>query len=116
LFNEILRAISQEYNWKDNRPREKTAVQINPATLASYSGQYDAGGTPVTVGLQSGQLSIQASPLGPTPQKLYPFAEDRFYLPESDNFEVRFVKDKQGRVSELQIQAGSDQATATRVK
>jgi CubicO group peptidase (beta-lactamase class C family) len=116
LFNEILRAISQEYNWKDNRPRERTAVQIDPATLSSYSGQYDAGGTPVTIGLQSGQLSIQASPLGPTPRKLTPFAEDRFYLPDSDNFEVRFVRDKQGSVSELQIQAGSDQATATRVK
>ena len=26
LFNEILRAISQEYNWKDNRPRERTTA------------------------------------------------------------------------------------------
>ena len=116
LFNEILRAISQEYNWKDNRPRERTTAQIDPATLASYSGQYDADGTPVTIGLQSGQLSIQALPLGPAPLKLYPSGEDRFYLLESDNLEVGFVKDKQGKVSELQIQAGPDQATATRVK
>ena len=71
---------------------------------------------PVTIGLQSGQLSIQASPLGPAPLKLYPFGEDRFYLLDSENFEVRFVKDKQGRVAELKIQAGADQATATRVK
>ena len=116
LFNEILRGIAQEYNWKDNRPRERTTVQIDPATLPLYSGQYDAGGTPVTIGLQSGQLSIQASPLGPAPLKLFPFGEDRFYLPDSDSFELRFVKDKQGRVTELQIQAGPDQATATRVK
>jgi CubicO group peptidase (beta-lactamase class C family) len=116
LFNEILRGIAQEYNWKDNRPREKTAVQIDPASLAPYTGQYDAGGTPVTIGLQSGQLSIQALPLGPAPLKLHPLGEDRFYLLESENFEVRFVKDKQRRVVELQIQAGTDQATATRVK
>ena len=38
LFNEILRAIAQEYNWKDNRPRERTTMQIDGATLASYSG------------------------------------------------------------------------------
>jgi CubicO group peptidase (beta-lactamase class C family) len=116
LFNEILRAIAQEYNWKDNHPRERTTAQINSTTLASYSGQYDAGGTPVTIGLQSGQLSIQALPLGPAPLKLYPSGEDRFYLLESDSFEVRFVKDKQGKVSELQIEAGPDQATATRVR
>jgi CubicO group peptidase (beta-lactamase class C family) len=116
LFNEILRAISQEYNWKDNRPRERTTVQVDPATLTSYSGQYDAGGVPVTISLQSGQLSIQASPLGPAPLKLHPAGEDRFYLLENDSFEVHFAKDKQGRVAELQIQAGTDQAKATRVK
>jgi CubicO group peptidase (beta-lactamase class C family) len=116
LFNEILRAISQEYNWKDNRPRERTTAQIDSATLASYSGQYDAGGVPVTIGLQSGQLSIQALPLGPAPLKLHASGEDRFYVLESDNLEVRFVKDRQGKISELQIQAGTDQATATRVK
>ena len=116
LFNEILRAIAQEYNWKDNHPRERTTAQVDPATLASYSGSYDAGGTPVTIVLQSGQLSIQAQPLGPTPLKLYPSGEERFYVLESDDFEVHFVKDKQGKVSGLQVQAGPDQATATRVK
>jgi hypothetical protein len=91
-------------------------VQVDPATLTSYSGQYDAGGVPVTISLQSGQLSIQASPLGPAPLKLHPAGEDRFYLLENDSFEVHFAKDKQGRVAELQIQAGTDQAKATRVK
>jgi hypothetical protein len=33
LFNEILRAISQEYNWTDYRPKEQTLTQIDPATL-----------------------------------------------------------------------------------
>jgi Domain of unknown function (DUF3471) len=116
LFNEILRAISQEYNWKDYRPRERTVAQIDPATLASYAGQYDANGTSVTVSLQAGQLSIQALPMGPSPIKLYPSSEDRLFVVESDAFEVRFVKDQQGKVSELQIQAGPDRATATRVK
>jgi CubicO group peptidase (beta-lactamase class C family) len=116
LFNEILRAISQEYNWKDNRPRERTAMKVDPATFASYSGQYDADGTPVKIGLQSGQLSIQALPLGPAPLTLHPAGEDRFYLLDADDFEVHFVKDKQGKVTELQIQAGPERATATRVK
>jgi CubicO group peptidase (beta-lactamase class C family) len=116
LFNEILRAISQEYNWKTNRPRERASVAIDPAILASYPGQYDANGTPVTVSLQSGQLSLQTPPMGPSPFKLYPSTEDRFFLQESEDFEVHFVKDSKGKVSELQIQAGLDKATATRVK
>jgi hypothetical protein len=115
LFNEILRAISQEYNWKDNRPTERTLAQIDPAILASYAGQYDANGTPVIVSHQSGQLFILMPPIGPTSFKLYPATEDHFFVLESDGFEVHFVKDKQGKVSELQIQAGPDKATATRV-
>jgi CubicO group peptidase (beta-lactamase class C family) len=115
LFSEILRAIAQEYNWKDNHPREKMTMKIDSRKLALYSGPYDADGVPITIGLQSGQLSIQAAPLGTAPLKLFPSGEDRFYLLETDDFEVRFIKDKQGRVSELQIQAGPDRATATRV-
>jgi CubicO group peptidase (beta-lactamase class C family) len=115
LFNEILRAISHEYNWTDYRPIEKTVVEVDPARLKAFAGQYDADGIPVTVSLQSGQLSIQAGPLGPAPFKLYPAAEDRFFVTESVGFEVRFVKDKQGRVIELQIQAGPDKATAKRM-
>jgi CubicO group peptidase (beta-lactamase class C family) len=116
LFNEILRAIAEEYNWKDNHPRERTTVKADPATLASYSGAYDADGVPVTISVESGQLSIQALPLGAASLRLFPSGEERFYLLEDDNFEVRFIKDKQGKVSELQIQAGPNQATATRVK
>jgi len=116
LFNEILRAIAHEYNWQDNQPRERTITQIDPALLASYAGQYDANGTTVTVSLQSGQLSISIPPMGPTSSKLYPATEDRFFLLESDGFEVHFVKDKQGKVTDVQIQAGPDRATATRMK
>jgi CubicO group peptidase (beta-lactamase class C family) len=116
LFNEILRAIAKEYNWKDNHPRERTMAKADPTTLASYSGVYDAGGVPVTISVESGQLSIQALPLGAASLKLFPSGEERFYLLEDDNFEVRFIKDKQGKVSELQIQAGPNEATATRVK
>jgi CubicO group peptidase (beta-lactamase class C family) len=116
LFEEILRAISQEYNWSDNRPTERTLAQVDPAKLASYAGLYDANGTPVTISLHSSQLSIQAAPIGPASLKLFPSAEDRFFVLESVDFEVRFVKDTQGKVSGLQIQAGPDRATATRVK
>jgi CubicO group peptidase (beta-lactamase class C family) len=33
LFNEILRAISREYNWPDNRPQERSAAAIERAVL-----------------------------------------------------------------------------------
>jgi len=116
LFNEILRAISREYNWPDNRPQERSTATVTHAILASYAGRYDASGMPVTIRLQSDQLSIQAAPLGPSPFRLYPLAEDRFFVQESADFHVRFVKDSDGNVLEMQIEAGPDRATATRVK
>ena len=116
LFNEILRAISQEYNWPDNRPQERATAAVEPATLASYAGRYDADGTPVTISLQSDQLLIQAAPLGPSAIRLYPYAEDRFFVTESAEFQVRFVKDSKGNVTELQVDAGPDRAIASRVK
>jgi CubicO group peptidase (beta-lactamase class C family) len=116
LFNEILRAIAQEYDWPDNRPQERSTAVVAAPALASYAGRYDANGTPVTISLQSGRLSIQAAPLGPSAIRLHPFAEDRFFVQESAEFQVRFVKDSQGKVTELQIEAGPDRATALRVQ
>jgi CubicO group peptidase (beta-lactamase class C family) len=116
LFNEILRAISQEYNWPDNRPQERTAAVVKQGTLESYAGLYDADGTPVTITLKSDRLSIQAAPLGPSPIRLFPLSEDRFYVQDSADFQVHFVKDGQGKVTELQVEAGPDRATAKRVK
>ncbi|HET9218139.1 MAG TPA: serine hydrolase [Terriglobia bacterium] len=116
LFNEILRGISREYNWPDNRPQERSAVVIKSSILAAYAGRYDADGTPVTIDLQSGQLSIQAAPLGPSAIRLHPLAEDRFFVQESSDFHVRFAKDDKGNVLEIQIEAGPDRAIARRVK
>jgi len=48
--------------------------------------------------------------------KLSPSGDDRFFLTESDDFEVHFIKDKQGSVTKLEIDAGPEHATATRVK
>ena len=116
MFNEILRAISREYNWPDNRPQERSAAVVQRPVLESYAGQYDADGTAVTIRLQSDQLSIQAEPLGPSALRLYPFTEDRFFIQESSDFHVHFAKDSKGNVLELQIEAGPDRAIARRVK
>ena len=119
LFNEILRAIAREYGWPDYQLTEKAVAQVDPASYQSYIGEYDSGGIPVTITTEAGQLYILASPLGPQRVRLYPFAENRFFI-LNDNIEVdidvNFIKDKQGNVTELQSQAAGETVTAKKMK
>jgi len=112
LFNEILRAIAQEYGWPDYRPLEKTVANIDPALYRSYAGEYNAAGvSPTAISTEAGELYLSAAPLGPQRVKLYPTTEDHFFMLEH-TIEVRFVRDNQGNVSELQVQADSQTITA----
>jgi CubicO group peptidase (beta-lactamase class C family) len=115
LFNEILRAIAREYGWPDYQPTEKTVADVNPAVYRSYIGEYDANGIRTTITTDAEQLFAFASPLGPQPVRLYPSAEDRFFLLDQD-VDLTFVKDTQGHVTEMRALANGQAVTAIRVK
>jgi CubicO group peptidase (beta-lactamase class C family) len=115
LFNEILRAIAREYGWPDYQPTEKTVADVNPAVYRSYVGEYDANGIRATITTDGEQLFAFASPLGPKRVRLYPSAEDRFFLLDQD-VDLRFVKDTQGHVTEMRVLANGQAVTAIRVK
>ena len=115
LFNEILRAIAREYGWPDYQPTEKTVADVNPAVYRSYVGEYDANGIRATISTDGEQLFAFASPLGPQRVRLYPSAEDRFFLLDQD-VDLTFVKDTQGHVTEMRALANGQAVTAIRVK
>jgi CubicO group peptidase (beta-lactamase class C family) len=115
LFNEILRAIAREYGWPDYQPTEKTVADVNPAVYRSYVGEYDANGIRATITTDGEQLFAFASPLGPQRVRLYPSAEDRFFLLDQD-VDLTFVKDTQGHVTEMRALANGQAVTAIRVK
>jgi CubicO group peptidase (beta-lactamase class C family) len=115
LFNEILRAIAREYGWPDYQQTEKTIADVNPAVYRSYVGEYDANGIRTTISTDGERLFALASPLGPQRVRLYPSAEDRFFLLDQD-VDLTFVKDTQGHVTEMRVLANTQAMTARRVK
>jgi CubicO group peptidase (beta-lactamase class C family) len=115
LFNEILRAVAHEYGWPDYHQTEKTVADVHPAVYRSYVGEYDANGIRATISTDGAQLFALASPLGPQRVRLYPSAEDRFFLLDQD-VDLTFVKDTQGHVTEMRALGNGQAVTAIRVK
>ena len=97
------------------QPTEKTVADVNPAMYRSYVGEYDANGIRATISTDGGQLFAFASPLGPQRIRLYPSAEDRFFLLDQD-LDLTFVKDTQGHVTEMQALANGQAVTAIKMK
>ena len=115
LFNEILRAIAREYGWPDYQPIEKTVADVDPAMYRSYVGDYDVNGILTTITTDGQQLFALASPLGPEPVRLYPSAEDRFFLLEQD-VDLAFLKDTPGHVTEMRATVNGQTVAARKVK
>lgn len=81
LIDEILRAIAQEYGWKDYRQRARRAVAY-PKHLERYAGQYSINGLPLTVTAEHGKLFAESAPLGPQRLELIPEGEGKFFMRE----------------------------------
>lgn len=75
---------------------ELNAFKADAETLGSFSGNY--GERQVT--LESGELFYQRT--GRPKVKLIPMSEDMFMIKEVDYFRVKFIKDSNGNVVELQ--------------
>ena len=108
------RAIAREHGWPDYLPTEKTVAHVDPAVYRSYVGEYDANVIRATISTDGGQLFAFASPLGLQRVRLYPSAEDRFFLLDQD-MDLTFVKDTQGHVTEMRVTANGQAVTAKKV-
>ncbi len=75
-------------------------ASINPAAYQSYVGDYEVSGIRATVSSEGGELFVLAPPLGPHRVRLFPSAEDRFFLLDTD-MDLTFVKDARGNVTEV---------------
>jgi len=117
LITEILRAVSREYGWPDFHPVEHTLVNIDPATLSSFTGNYllpdPDGQDKLAVTLQNGHLYLSGSySVGSTyhfeisaPAELLPDAPQQFFTLSTGATTFRFAKNDQGTVETCIIQA-----------
>lgn len=81
-------------------------VRVNPQTLDSYAGRYQASpDTIVTVRREGDHLTLAVG-LGDT-MEFFPESEDRFFHKASPT-KISFLKDQQGRITDLVLHRGSE--------
>jgi CubicO group peptidase (beta-lactamase class C family) len=99
LASEVLRAIAAEYGWADYQQRERSAVEVPAAELASYAGEYQMEGGPVvTVKVRDGKL---VAGVEEDVVELVAETADSFFDMDGNAPAVRFVKGKDGAVELL---------------
>ena len=105
LIQELLRAVAKEYSWPDLQPVEHTVAKIDPAVLRAYAGIYeDPNAGKITVSMKNNTLYVQADPLGPEPEELYPESSTDFFILSNDVTDS-FQKDEKGNVSKVIVHA-----------
>jgi CubicO group peptidase (beta-lactamase class C family) len=105
LIQELLRAVAKEYSWPDFQPIERTVAKIDPAILRAYAGTYEnPNAGKITVSMKNNTLYVQADPLGPEPEELYPESSTDFFILSNDVTDS-FQKDEKGKVSKVIVHA-----------
>ena len=105
LIQELLRAVAKEYSWPDFQPVERAVAKIDPAILGAYAGTYqDPNAGKITVSVKKDALFIEAPPLGPEAEELYPESNTDFFILSNDAT-FSFQKDQKGNVSKIIVHA-----------
>jgi len=105
LIQELLRGVAKEYSWPDFQPIERTVAKIDPAILGAYAGTYESPNAgKITVSVRNGALYVEAPPLGPEAEELYPESSTDFFILSNDLTDS-FQKDEKGKVSKVIVTA-----------
>jgi CubicO group peptidase (beta-lactamase class C family) len=105
LIQELLRGVAKEYSWPDFQPIERAVAKIDPAILGAYAGTYeDPNAGKITVSVRNGALYVEAPPLGPEAEELYPESSTDFFILSND-VTSSFQKDEKGNVSKVIVHA-----------
>ncbi len=106
VAQELFRAVAKEYSWPDFQAVERAVAKVDPAIFASYAGTYEVPNAgKLTVSVKDNHLYVQAPPLGPDPQELFPESSTEFFIVSGD-VTFSFHKDEEGNVSKVVIHAG----------
>jgi CubicO group peptidase (beta-lactamase class C family) len=107
------RAYTAMQRWLDeNRKGVRTAITVDPATLAPYRGRYRlADGTLLTVSQEGRRLFIQQSEAEKV--ELFPESSARFFAKVTD-LELMFVTGADHKISRMEIYQGGQTLIAER--
>jgi CubicO group peptidase (beta-lactamase class C family) len=84
LATEILRAVAKEYGWPDYKQQERTAIEVDAATLATYAGSYELPNRRLSVSVREGRLYVslgggEIEALAATPTKFFGVFQGNWY-------------------------------------
>jgi CubicO group peptidase (beta-lactamase class C family) len=114
LINEIMYAIAHEYGWPDYKPRERTEVKVDTALFRDYVGRYQLAPNFILAVTQEGDhLFTQAT--GQPKVEVFP-ESDRDYFLKVVDAQITFVRNGQGRATELILHQGGQDHHAKRVE
>ncbi len=98
LYGEILRAVAAAYEWPDFKPKEKTLLELEPALLDRYAGEYEVQpGFSIIVSRQGDGLAARV-PGNDVPIELLPETETHFFALDQD-LELSFIRKEDGTVT-----------------
>jgi CubicO group peptidase (beta-lactamase class C family) len=101
LVVEILRGISSAYGWANLQSKEVALIEMLPAKLAAYAGDYRQADDPDTsyvVSLEKDQLHVKSAELGDW--VLSPVSETEFVYLDGGTT-ITFVKGADGKVEQM---------------
>ncbi len=89
-------------------------MTLDPKIFADYTGEYELKpGFSITVTAEKDQLFLQAT--GQPKIQAFPSSETEFFLKEVEA-QISFVKDPQGKVTQLVLYQGGNDAPARKIK
>ena len=95
-------------------PPARTAIEVDPATLNAYVGEYElAPGFVLAVTLEGNRLMTQATGQGKV--EIFPSSPTEFFLKVVDA-QITFVKDASGAVTQLVLHQGGRDMPAKKIK
>ncbi len=119
-FIDYLQLAKSEGQWKivnvlwQFNVKERKAVALDPRTVADYTGEYELKpGFSIAVTAEKDQLFLQAT--GQPKIQAFPSSETEFFLKDVEA-QITFVKDAQGRVTQLVLHQGGNDAPARKIK
>ena len=117
LLNEILRALSKEYDWPDFQPQEHTLAKLDRSQLSVYAGKYEVAGAsgPTLVTLEGTHLFVHSEALGPEAEEMLPESDTRFFV-TSAPFIFDFQKNEKGAISKMIVHTDFQTIEARKVQ
>jgi CubicO group peptidase (beta-lactamase class C family) len=104
LYQEILRSLSDEYGWKDFKPRVKVVASVSEEIYESYVGTYELNKVrQIKITREGSRLfadPIFVVPSGSAKCEIYPEFEALFFMTQTDQI-IMFIKNREGKVTGL---------------